>query len=92
MREGTSENALALILYCMNENLPDKYIRKLADPELEDANRLQLAKYYFVRLKKDFAFQAENKKNAAENAEVTEPVADSEVKEEVYVVSEEEEE
>ena len=92
VREGTSENALALILYCMNENLPDKYIRKLADPELEDANRLQLAKYYFVRLKKDFAFQAENKKNAAENAEVTEPVADSEVKEEVYVVSEEEEE
>lgn len=92
VREGTSESALALILYCMNENLPDKYIRKLADPELEDTNRLQLAKYYFVRLKKDFAFQAENKKNAAENAEVKEPVADSEVKEEVYVVSEEEEE
>ena len=92
MREGTSESALALILYCMNENLPDKYIRKLADPELEDANRLQLAKYYFVRLKKDFAFQEENKKDAAENAEATESAAASEVKEEVYVVSEEEEE
>ena len=93
VREGTSENALALILYCMNENLPDKYIRKLADPELEDTNRLQLAKYYFVRLKKDFTFQAENRKEkAAENAEVNEPDANSEVKEEVYVVSEEEDE